>query len=45
MMPLSDASRRPRRFPVITTAIILTNAVFFLLELMGGGELSAVPIP
>ena len=36
MIPLSDASRRPRRFAVITTAIILVNAFVFLLELAGG---------
>jgi membrane associated rhomboid family serine protease len=38
MIPLSDASRRPRRFPIVTTAIIVVNAFFFLLELMGGDE-------
>ncbi len=38
MIPLSDASRRPERFPVITTAIILVNAFVFVLELMGGDE-------
>ncbi len=36
MIPLSAASRRPRRSPVITTAIILVNVVVFLLELAGG---------
>jgi membrane associated rhomboid family serine protease len=36
MIPLSDASRRPRRAPVITTGIILANAVVFFLELTGG---------
>ena len=36
--PLGDASRRPRRFPVVTTAIIVVNALVFLLELMGGDE-------
>ncbi len=36
MIPLVDASRQPRRFPVITTAIILVNVLVFLLELMGG---------
>jgi membrane associated rhomboid family serine protease len=36
MIPLSDASRRPSRFPVVTTAIIVANAVVFLLELTGG---------
>ena len=36
MIPLSDASRQPRHFPVVTTAIILLNALVFVLELMGG---------
>jgi len=36
MIPLSDASRRPNRFAVVTTTIILVNAGVFLLELMGG---------
>jgi len=36
MIPLSDASRRPNRFPVVTIAIIVANALVFLLELMGG---------
>jgi membrane associated rhomboid family serine protease len=36
MIPLSDASRRPRRFPVITTALITVNAFVFVLELAGG---------
>jgi len=36
MIPLSDASRRPQRFPIVTTAIILTNALVFLMELTGG---------
>lgn len=38
MIPLADASRAPRRFPIVTTAIILMNALVFLLELMGGDE-------
>jgi membrane associated rhomboid family serine protease len=38
MIPLSDVSRRPRRFSAVTTAIILANAFVFLLELMGGEE-------
>jgi len=38
MIPLSDASRRPRRFPIVTAVIIFMNACFFLLELMGGDE-------
>ena len=36
MIPLSDASRRPRSFPVVTIAIIIVNALVFVLELMGG---------
>ena len=36
MIPLSDASRKPENFPVVTTAIIVVNAVVFVLELMGG---------
>src|SRR5215475_4704433 len=33
---LFPASRRPRHFPAVTIAIILLNALIFLLELMGG---------
>lgn len=36
MIPLSDASRRPRRFAATTAAIIFVNAVVFVLELIGG---------
>jgi membrane associated rhomboid family serine protease len=36
MIPLGDSSRRPRHFPVITTAIIIVNAFVFVLELSGG---------
>src|SRR6266851_961809 len=36
MIPLGDTSRRPRRFPIVTTAIIIVNALVFLLELTGG---------
>lgn len=36
VIPLSDASRRPNRFPIVTAAIIAINAVVFLLELSGG---------
>jgi membrane associated rhomboid family serine protease len=36
MIPLSDASRKPERFPVVTTAIIVVNAVVFIMELAGG---------
>jgi len=36
MIPLSDASRRPVRFPIATVSIIALNAVVFLIELAGG---------
>ena len=36
MIPLSDASREPASFPVMTTAIIVTNVIVFVMELMGG---------
>jgi membrane associated rhomboid family serine protease len=36
MIPLSDESRQPRSFPVVTTAIIAVNAVVFVMELVGG---------
>lgn len=36
MIPLVDATRRPSRFPAITTAIIVANCIVFLLELAGG---------
>jgi len=36
VIPLSDASRRPSRLPVMTASIIAVNAVVFLLELIGG---------
>lgn len=36
LIPLSDASRRPVRFPIVTACIILTNVFVFLLELNGG---------
>ena len=36
LIPLSDASRRPVHFPIVTTCIILTNFFVFALELMGG---------
>ena len=35
-IPLSDASRRPVHFPIVTTGIILTNLFVFALELRGG---------
>jgi membrane associated rhomboid family serine protease len=36
VMPLSDASRRPSRVPVVTTTIIAINLVVFFAELAGG---------
>jgi rhomboid family protein len=36
MIPLGDASRRPRRIPFITILIILVNGFVFLRELTGG---------
>ena len=36
MIPLADTSRHPRRFPIVTTAIILVNALVFFMELAGG---------
>jgi len=36
VIPLSDVSRRPARFPVITASIIAVNALVFLLELIRG---------
>jgi len=36
VIPLSDASRRPTHFPVVTTLIVLLNLFVFVGELMGG---------
>lgn len=36
LVPLSDASRHPRNFPVVTTLIIIINVVAFLAELIQG---------
>ena len=47
LIPLSDASRRPARIPVVTIFIILVNALVFVLELMNGeafvAQWSAIP--
>jgi len=47
LIPLSDASRRPAHFPIITICIILANAFVFSLELKGGDafvlQWSAIP--
>jgi membrane associated rhomboid family serine protease len=39
IIPLSDASRRPSRFPFVTALIIVVNVLMFLLELAGGDAL------
>ena len=36
LIPLSDASRRPTRFPMVTVLIIVANIFVFVRELMGG---------
>ena len=36
LIPLTDASRRPARMPIVTGGIIAINFVVFLLELQGG---------
>ena len=36
LIPLSDASRRPVHFPIVTICLILTNFFVFALELSGG---------
>jgi len=47
LIPLSDASRRPARIPVVTACIIVVNALVFLMELMRGDtfvmQWSAIP--
>jgi len=47
LIPLSDASRRPVRLPVVTAFIIVVNVLVFLLELMRGDafvmQWSAIP--
>lgn len=46
-IPLSDASRRPARTPIVTWSIITVNFVVFILELKGGEafvtQWSAIP--
>ena len=36
VIPLTDVSRRPGRFPVVTALLILANGLVFALELVGG---------
>ena len=48
LIPLGDASRRPRGFAFVTTLIIIINVYVFLLELSGGDRFvstwSAIPL-
>jgi membrane associated rhomboid family serine protease len=41
MIPLKDIDRKPSRFPLITTLIIVANVFAFLLELVNGPEFVA----
>src|SRR5579871_2405259 len=47
LIPLTDASRRPTRMPIVTASIIVVNFVVFVMELNGGDAFvlkwSAVP--
>jgi membrane associated rhomboid family serine protease len=47
LIPLTDASRRPAHFPIVTLCLILTNFAVFFLELSGGDafvqQWSAIP--
>jgi membrane associated rhomboid family serine protease len=36
LIPLTDVSRRPVHFPIVTAGLILANAFVFVLELQGG---------
>src|SRR5579872_757325 len=36
LIPLSDATRRPARVPVVTILIVVINVFVFILELAGG---------
>lgn len=36
MIPLTDDTRRPARFPIVTTSLIVANLVVFLIELSAG---------
>jgi len=38
VIPLSDASRRPAHFPLVTVLVIVINAFVFIRELMGGEQ-------
>jgi hypothetical protein len=39
MTPLTDDSRRPAQFPIVTTLIIVLNVLGFMLELANGERL------
>lgn len=47
LIPLTDASRRPARVPIVTGGIIAVNVFVFVLELVGGNAFvlkwSAIP--
>ena len=47
LIPLTDVTRRPTRFPIITVGLIVTNAIVFFFELAGGDPFvmkwSAIP--
>ena len=47
LIPLSDASRRPTRMPIVTALIIVANGIVFVMELAGGDAFvnawSAIP--
>jgi membrane associated rhomboid family serine protease len=47
LIPLTDASRRPVHFPIVTTCLVLANFFVFALELSGGDAFvlkwSAIP--
>jgi membrane associated rhomboid family serine protease len=47
LIPLTDASRRPAHFPIVTLVLVLTNFFVFFLELSGGDAFvlkwSAIP--
>lgn len=38
MIPLGDATRRPRSSPVVTIALISINAIVFIVELVAGDQ-------
>lgn len=48
LIPLTDASRRPARFAIVTTLLIVTNALVFIQELTRGQtfvtQWSATPV-